>query len=216
MDKERMKKIAKWVGKGMGAAVLLLLSGIFVLFGISEYVKEKGSAFIVEASEASAPVIIVPGAGLRPDGTPSDVLRDRLMVALAIYHAGRAEKILCSGDGGKVQYDEVSAMNAWLLVRGVDAEDVLLDAEGFDTYQTMERATTIFGITDAIVVTQAFHLPRALYLANAHGIAVQGVSASIEPYVREEDFVRREVLARIKAWAEVRLSTARMEKPPNI
>jgi len=175
----------------------------FFLACSSSYVLFKGEFFIVRASEARAFVVIVPGAGLKSDETPSDILRDRLMVALALYDDGRAEKILCSGDNGQVQYDEVNAMRVWLLDRGVDADDIFLDHAGFDTYDTMTRAAEVFGVTNAVIVTQDFHLPRALYIAHAKGIEAQGVSASLEPYVLEEKFKLREIPARIKSFIEV-------------
>lgn len=187
--------------------ILFCAIGSAVVFGSSMYVFAKGSQFIVDAADASAPVVIVLGAGLKADGTPSDILRDRLMVALAIYDAGRAEKILCSGDNGQVQYDEVNAMREWLLARNVDADDIFLDHAGFDTYDSLVRAAKVFGVTNAIIVTQDFHLPRALYLAKAEGINAQGVSASLESYVLEDTFKAREILARTKAFFNVLLNT---------
>lgn len=205
MHPEILKRFFTKAKKVFVVAVPLLVLGVIVAFGSSVYVFTKGSSFIAESQDASAPVIIVPGAGLKVDGTPSDVLRDRLMVALAIYDAGRAGKILCSGDNGQVQYDEVNAMREWLLARGVDADDIFLDHAGFDTYDTMTRAAEVFGVTNAIIVTQDFHLPRALYTAYAKGIAVQGASASLEPYVAEQAYRLREVPARTKAFFEILL-----------
>lgn len=203
MHLETLKMFFTKARKVFVVVTLLVICAGVVAFGSSVYVSVKGSSFIVDVIEASAPVVIVPGAGLKTDGTPSDVLRDRLMIALALYDDGRVEKILCSGDNGQVQYDEVNAMRVWLLARGVDADDIFLDHAGFDTYDTMTRAAEVFGVTNAVVVTQDFHLPRALYMANAKGIAVQGVSASLEPYVAEQTYRLREVLARIKAFQEV-------------
>lgn len=177
--------------------------GLGALFGISAYVAARGHAFVGEAADATAPVVLVLGAGLKANGTPSDILRDRLAVALAIYEDGRAQKMLCSGDNGQVQYDEVNAMRTWLVARGVPAEDIFLDHAGFDTYDSLVRAKEVFGVTRAIVVTQDFHLPRALYIADAQGIAVQGVSASLEPYVGERTFTLREIPARVKAFFNV-------------
>lgn len=184
------------------ALTIVCVGGIATMFMISAYVASRGANFVIEATEASAPVIIIPGAGLKADGTPSDVLRDRLMVALAIYDDGRAEKMLCSGDNGQVQYDEVNAMREWLLARGVDADDIFLDHAGFDTYDTVVRAAEVFGVTSAVVVTQDFHLPRVLYIANTKNIAVQGVSASLEPYVAERTYRLREIPARTKSFFE--------------
>lgn len=190
--------------------VIAIASVAIISFGISIHVFIKGESFMVNASEAQASVVIVPGAGLKRDETPSDVLRDRLTIALALYDDGRVEKILCSGDNGQVQYDEVNAMRVWLLDRGVDAEDIFLDHAGFNTYNTMTRAVEVFGVTDAVIVTQDFHLPRALYIANAKDIAVQGVSASLQPYVAQEAYRIREIPSRIKAFFEVLLNVPPM------
>lgn len=182
--------------------IVFLTISIFLLL-VSFSVRVRGESFIVDAVDASAPVVIVPGAGLKRDETPSDVLRDRLIVALALYDAGKVEKILCSGDNGQVQYDEVNAMRVWLLERGVDVDDIFLDHAGFDTYDTMTRAAEVFGVTRAVVVTQDFHLPRALYIANAKGISAQGVSASLQSYIAQEAYRIREIPSRIKAFFEV-------------
>lgn len=182
--------------------IVFLTMSIFLSL-VSFYVRVRGESFIVDSADVSAPVVIVPGAGLKRDETPSDVLRDRLIVALALYDDGRVEKILCSGDNGQVQYDEVNAMRVWLLERGVDVDDIFLDHAGFDTYDTMTRAVEVFGVTNAVVVTQDFHLPRALYIANAKGISAQGVSASLQPYIAQGAYRIREIPSRIKAFFEV-------------
>lgn len=189
--------------RGIRVFLITFLTAILFLALVSFYVRVRGESSIVDAIDASAPVVIVPGAGLKRDETPSDVLRDRLIVALALYDAGKVEKILCSGDNGQVQYDEVNAMRVWLLDRGVDADDIFLDHAGFDTYDTMTRAAEVFGVTRAVVVTQDFHLPRALYISHAKGIEVQGVSASLQPYVAQDAYRMREIPARIKSFIEV-------------
>jgi vancomycin permeability regulator SanA len=189
--------------RGIRLSLIAFLTTSIILALVSFYVRVRGESFIIDSADASAPVVIVPGAGLKADETPSDVLRDRLIVALALYDDGRVEKILCSGDDGQVQYDEVNAMRVWLIDRGVDADDIFLDHAGFDTYDTMTRAAEVFGVTRAVVVTQDFHLPRALYIANAKGIDVQGVSASLQPYVAQDAYRMREIPSRIKAFFEV-------------
>lgn len=187
--------------------IVVFLVSLFLVC-VSSHVRVTGESFIVNTSEVRASVVIVPGAGLRTNGTPSDILRDRLTVAYELYRTHQVEKILCSGDNGQVQYDEVNAMRVWLLDRGVEAEDIFLDHAGFDTYDTMVRAVQIFGVTDAVVVTQDFHLPRALYIANAKGISAQGVSASLQPYVAEDAYRFREVFSRVKAFADVLFSAS--------
>lgn len=148
-------------------------------------------------------VVIVPGASVLRNGTPSDILADRLTVAANIYAAGKAEKILVSGDNGQEGYDEVNVMRRFLLNKGVAAEDIFLDHAGFDTYDTMYRARYVFGITDAIVVTQRYHLYRALFVASHLGINATGVSSDLQPYIKQFWFSARETLSRVKAVVDV-------------
>jgi len=152
---------------------------------------------------AHAPVVIVLGASVLANGQPSDILADRLTVAANLYTAGLADKVLVSGDNGQDGYDEVNAMRRYLLAAGVAAEDLFLDHAGFDTYDSMYRARHVFGVTDAIVVTQQYHLSRALYLADAVGMHAQGVSSDLQPYAKQAWFSARESLARVKAVVNV-------------
>jgi SanA protein len=150
-----------------------------------------------------APVVIVLGASVLPNGKPSDILADRLDVAYRMYAAGLADKILVSGDNGQNGYDEVNAMRRYLLDAGASPEDVFLDHAGFDTFDSVYRAERVFGVTDAIIVTQRYHLPRALYLAESVGMRAQGVSSDLQPYVKQAWFSARESLARVKAVGDV-------------
>jgi len=153
-------------------------------------------------------IVIVPGASVLRNGTPSDILADRLIVAADLYAAGKAEKILVSGDNGKKGYDEVNAMRRFLLGRQVAPEDIFLDHAGFDTYDTMYRANRVFGVTDAIVVTQRYHLSRALFLALHLGIRASGVSSDLQPYLKQFWFSSRETLSRVKAVADIFFGSA--------
>jgi len=150
-------------------------------------------------------VAIVPGALVYHDGRPSDVLADRLQTAVELYQAGKVGKILASGDHGRVRYDEVNAMRRWLLARGVASEDVFMDHAGFDTCDTMQRAQRVFRVASAVVVTQDFHLPRAVYLARQAGIDAVGVKADRHRYRKEVQNTLRESVARVKSFAEVHL-----------
>jgi SanA protein len=164
---------------------------------------------IVAISEIDhAAVAIVLGAKVKTDGTPSDILRDRLLTAIDIYRAGSVDKILVSGDDGQVEYDEVNAMRVYLLAANVDPDDIFLDHAGFDTYDSMIRAREVFGVTKAIVVTQEYHLPRALYLANAFGIDAQGVVADRQQYRGMLRYQLREVFADVKAVINVTIQSA--------
>lgn len=149
-----------------------------------------------------ADAIIVLGAGVGPDGV-SQVLGDRLDTALALYREGRARKILLTGDHASPQYDEVAAMKKYLEARGVPSDALLLDGAGVDTFSSIARARTVYGVERAIVVTQAFHLPRALWLARALGIEADGSEADRRVYRGAAWFQVRELISRTKAWIDV-------------
>lgn len=150
-------------------------------------------------------VAIVFGAGLKADGSLSDILHDRVQTGIDLYNAKKVDVLLFSGDNGQVSHDEVNAMRRFALDSGVLAEDIFLDHAGFDTYDTVYRARNVFGITQAILVTQEYHLPRALYLANAMGISAQGVSADRQQYLGAFSRNARELLADLKAVIDVTL-----------
>jgi len=149
-----------------------------------------------------APVAIVLGAAVRPDGTPSHALQDRLEQAVALWHARKVRKLLLSGDHGQADYDETNAMRRFVLERGVAPADVFCDHAGFSTWDSFTRARTVFGVERAIVVTQRFHLARALYTAAAHGIEAQGVPCDQRTYGRGAWFALRECGSRTKAWLQ--------------
>jgi vancomycin permeability regulator SanA len=125
-------------------------------------------------------VAIVFGAGLSRDGGPSPVLRDRVNSAAALYFSGRVEKLLMSGDNRFIYYNEPGAMKEYALELGVPEEAIVLDFAGRRTYDTCYRARQIFGVKEAVLVTQSFHLPRAIYTCNRLGVAAVGVLRSEE------------------------------------
>ncbi len=129
-------------------------------------------------------VAIVFGAGLWRDGTPTPVLRDRVATAAGLYFAGKVDKLLMSGDNRFVDYNEPAAMREYALALGVPDEAIVLDYAGRRTYDTCYRAHAIFGVDRAILVTQRFHLPRALYLCNHLGVEAIGVAADQRTYRR--------------------------------
>lgn len=151
-----------------------------------------------------APVALVLGAGLTPKGNPSLMLRDRLDVTASLYRDGRVTKILASGDHGTVAHDEVRAMRARLLELGVADRDIFTDHAGFDTWSSAVRARKVFGATKVVVITQRFHLPRAVWLARRAGLDAQGVAADQHTYGERGAAAKvREVFARVKAVGEV-------------
>ncbi len=154
----------------------------------------------------AAKVAIVLGAGVYEDGTPSPMLADRLATGVELYKLGKVDKLLLSGDHGTTTYDEVNAMLRYCLDRGVPDEDVFTDHAGFDTYDTMYRARDVFKVTDALVVTQDFHLPRAVYTARSLGLEATGVIADIQPYTGEWRFALREWPARMNAFLQLQVT----------
>jgi SanA protein len=195
----------------IGAAVVLVL---LVAFG-NAYVLTSGGDSTSEVAEVPrAEVAIVPGALVERSGKMSAMLADRVKQASALWHAGKVEKILVSGDHGTWKYDEPDTMRKALVRDGVTPRDVFEDHAGFDTWATMVRARGIFGVNDAVVITQGFHMPRALYLADAAGIDATGLTADLHQwgYQGRKSEVR-EVLSRVKAIADVSLDTPAMAGP---
>lgn len=178
--------------------------GAVALFVCAQLAVGSFADRIVDASNAPyVQAVIVPGASVLRSGKPSDVLEDRLLTALALYRAGKVDKFLLSGDHGRDGYDEVNAMRAYVLAEGVPADDIFLDHAGFDTYDTMYRAQAIFGVATALVATQGYHLPRALYIGANLGMDVYGVAAERRAYVKDEEFAFRERFANVKAYVDV-------------
>lgn len=149
----------------------------------------------------SRSVAIVLGAKVA-HGEPSAVLADRLQCAEELHRSGRVGKILVTGDRSSPGYDEPTVMAAWLRAHGVPDEDVLIDPAGFRTHDSMQRAAAVFGVKDAIVCTQAFHLSRAIVLARGFGIDAVGVPADRRPYRGARRFALRETISRAFAFAE--------------
>jgi len=166
-----------------------------------------GRIYDLESSPARR-VAIVFGAGLRRDGTPTAILRDRVETAAGLYFDGKVEKILMSGDNRFDYYNEPGSMQQYALSLGVPAEAIVLDFAGRRTYDTCYRAKAIFGLESAVLVSQKFHLPRALFVCNALGLESTGVEANQRLY-RERALLIwniREQLATIGAFIDVYIS----------
>lgn len=155
-------------------------------------------ATIDELPTSTRPVIVL-GASVKLDGTPSDILIDRVKMGVRLYQEHKAGWILMSGDDGRFHTNEASAMQVLAVQLGVPQEAVKTDGHGYRTYESCKRAREVFGITDALVVTQSFHLGRSLYLCDALGVASQGVTSDLQSYEKEYFFLGRDILASIKA-----------------
>jgi len=161
-----------------GSAALVLALGLPYL--IADF-STRSQIYSVEAVPPSR-VAIVFGAGLLRNGTPSAVLRDRIETAARLYWEGKVEKLLMSGDNRFVDYNEPASMRDYAIGLGVPEEDIVLDFAGRRTYDTCYRARYIFGVEEAVLVTQRFHITRALYLCNNLGLDANGVSADVRSY----------------------------------
>ena len=197
--KVKNKKLWIWIT----AAILGLgILGTAVIFGINIYVTQSAGNYILSHEEAAklsdVDCILVLGCGVRDDGSPSAMLHDRLKRGVALYHDGAAPKLLMSGDHGRVGYDEVDAMKSYAVGEGVPAENVFMDHAGFSTYESMYRAREVFQAKKVIIVTQQYHLFRAVYIARSLGIDAYGVSSDYRTYVGGTAREVREVLARCK------------------
>ena len=198
----KKKKILK---KAFIVLLCLAVVGVATLFIINSCVKSAGKNRILTVEQAAeledVDCIIVLGCQVKDDGSLSHMLRDRLMRGLELYEAGSAPKLLMSGDHGREDYDEVGAMKDYAIENGVPSEDVFMDHAGFSTYETIYRAKEVFEADKVIIVTQEYHLYRALYIAEQFGVDAYGISADLNTYAGQSMRDFREVLARCKDWA---------------
>ncbi|HVD38703.1 MAG TPA: ElyC/SanA/YdcF family protein [Solirubrobacterales bacterium] len=201
----RLSKLA--IGGAVAMVLLVALANVYVLM--------KGDDSTSKVADVpKAEVAIVPGALVQPDGDMSVMLAARVEQASRLWHAGKVEKILVSGDHGTWKYDEPDTMRKALVRDGVAPADVFEDHAGFDTWATMVRARSIFGVNEAVVVTQGFHMPRALYLADAAGIDATGLTADLQGWgYQGRKSAVREVLSRVKAVADATLDTPALAGP---
>ena len=183
----------------MIVAVALAIVAVFAVTNVVTIVGSKGS--IVSADEASisnADAIVVLGASVFADGTPSGILQDRLDDGIVLYFAGVAPKLIMSGDNGTEAYNEVRVMKQYAIAQGVPSEDIFCDHAGFSTYESMYRAKYVFGCQRIVVATQTYHLYRALWSAKSLGMQATGVSSDYHEYQKQLQYDIREVPARTK------------------
>lgn len=183
-------------------SVALIIVGTAAVLCLNAYVKNKSGEFIISSEEAlrlkDNDCIIVLGCLVRSDGNPSHMLNDRLETGMELYEKGVAPKLLMSGDHGNKEYNEVGAMKNWAVDHGAAPEDVFMDHAGFSTYESIYRAKEIFGVKKAVIVSQNYHLYRAVYIARALGIDAYGVAAEDTVYSGQTYRDIREAAARSK------------------
>lgn len=156
---------------------VLVIAGLLLALYLS--VQLEARQYIYAGVEGAPPTeaALVLGASVLNDGTLSAVLQERVDKAIELYRAHKVAKILMTGDNSTIDHNEVEPVRRYLLAAGVPAEDIFLDHAGFDTYSSMYRARDVFGVTSVTVVTQPFHLPRAVYIARRLGLTAYGVEA---------------------------------------
>jgi len=185
----------------IGLATIAAVTAIVLSLTVQlQYVSEIESS--VETAKP-APVAIVLGASVKRNGDPSPALQDRLEIGYQLYEKGRVEKILITGDDGAYHIDEIHSMRRTLENFGVPAVDIWEDGHGYRTYESCRRARVSYGVDRAIIVTQRFHLGRALYLCNKLGIVATGISADQRSYDEIGFFILRDAAASVLAWIDI-------------
>ena len=169
-DRSRRLSLVARCLRVLVCAVLAALAVVVVANGVT-VATTRGQVHTVsqladELAEAPADAVVVLGASVYANGRPSDILADRLEVAVDLYKAGAARAIICSGDNRSSHYDESDAMKAYCVSLGVPSEDVYVDHAGVTTYDSMYRARYVFGAERIVVATQAYHLYRAMFIAD--------------------------------------------------
>ncbi len=193
------------------ALTIFFILGIGALVaGVNAYVMDKGDDTILNAEEAEklkgVDCIIVLGCFVKKDGTPGNILADRLKTGVELYENGVAPKIIMSGDHSSDEYNEVASMKNFAVNAGVPSEDIFMDHAGFSTYETMYRAKEVFGAKKVVIVTQEYHLYRSVYIAEKLGMEAYGVASDFK--LQEN----REILARCKDF----MTTIIKPRPANL
>lgn len=207
---KRIKEALGRINKKVVMRVLCVLlvacvAGAAYVFCVSSHIKNCTAPYILGREEAlyggvlsEADCIMVLGCGVDDEGNPRLLLRDRLDCGVALYQNGEAPKLLMSGDHGRVTYDEVNAMRSYAMEFGVPSSDIFMDHAGFSTYESMYRARDVFDVDRLIIVTQEYHLYRAVYIARSLGLDAWGVACDPGEYHGQIWLDLREILARNK------------------
>ena len=199
MDKKAKKKSI--LGRILLLIITLGILGLASLLIINSYVKAIGKDNVITseaASDVDADCILILGAGGWNNNRPSPMLEDRLLEGINLYSNGATNKLLMSGDHGSKDYDEVNVMKDFAIERGVPSEDIFMDHAGFSTYESLYRAREVFKAEKIIIVTQEYHLYRALYTAEKLGLEAYGVASDPRKYAGQSYRELREILARVK------------------
>lgn len=192
----------KFLKRLIKALLLILCTGLIFIFGISFYIKKSADSHILSLEDASQlediDCILVLGAGIKGNKTSSPMLAERLDLGVDLYNSGVCNKLLMSGDHAQDNYNEVQVMKDYAAAQNIPTEDIFMDHAGFSTYDSVYRAKEVFQAQKVLIVSQKYHLPRALYLARRMGLEAYGIPADTKRYKGQalRDF--REILARDK------------------
>ena len=183
-------------------AVVILVT-VLSIFVVNLIVKGSVRENISDSPDALAldgnvDCVVILGAGLKSNGEPSDMLEDRIKTGVEVFNQIDADFILMSGDCSGEHYDEVSAMKKYALSLGVDEDKILLDGQGFSTFESISRVKEEYGFDRVVIITQKYHLYRALYIAEQYEIEAVGVSADLRGYRGQTYRDLREIFARVK------------------
>ncbi len=196
---KKCNKVIRNITVGLLCCVLIIaLYAICINAHIVHSVKAKIVTTEELATYSQADCILVLGCLVRPNGNPSDMLSDRIRRGVELYKSGAAKKLLMSGDHGTKEYNEVQTMKDCALKEGVPSEDIFMDHAGFCTYDSIYRAKEVFGAKKIIIVTQRYHLYRALYIAKSLGLEAVGVACDYNTYYGQTFREIREIIARNK------------------
>lgn len=211
-----MRQIKKFI---LTSVITLILIALIVL-GI-EAIFQRQTQGLIYTNISNLPpteTAIILGASVHSNGKLSPILKDRVDTAIKLYAENKVENFLVTGDHRSEDYNEVTAMANYLVENGIEEEKIIADPAGLDTYDSMYRAGKIFDIKSAVVITQEFHLPRALFIAKNLGLDYRGFVAIQKVYKTENKLIHREKLANIKALWEVLLKKepTSLEKKPSI
>jgi len=201
MKLKASKRLGKVLFSGLASIFILGALAVAAVFILSACVKASAKDKILTADNAAsvkADCILILGAGVYSDNSPSPMLEDRLSQGVALYENGASDRLLMSGDHGRKDYDEVNAMKRFAVDKGVPSAHVFMDHAGFSTYESIYRAKDVFKARKIIIVTQRYHLYRALYIADKLGLEAFGVASDPRSYSGQQQRELREVLARAK------------------
>lgn len=196
-----MMKLNKVIKRLIIICLCLGAAGLLILIGINMRVRGTVKDRIVETDglpDEEFDCIMVLGCQVKEGGEPSHMLRDRLQRGVKTYQYGASEKLLVSGDHGRTDYNEVETMKQYAIDEGIDSENIFMDHAGFSTYESIYRAKEVFGVKKMVIITQEYHLYRALYIAEKLGIEAYGVASDYHIYAGQSMRDLREVLARAK------------------